>query len=111
MAKTITINGKKLKLAFSLGAAVNYETMTGQSALELSKFQDNQKLAPVAELGYCMLVASNPKEDVPEFQDFMASLNTIKKIEEFTKTFMDALAEFYRPDKSAKKTEDAAKNG
>ena len=111
MAKTITINGKKLKLAFSLGAAVNYETMTGQSALELQKFQDNQKMTPVAELGYCMLVASNPKEDVPEFQDFMASLDSVKKIEAFTKAFMEALAEFYKPDKSAKNTEDAAKNG
>lgn len=110
MAKTITINGKKLKLAFSMGAAVNYERLTGQSALDLAKFTDGKHIAPVAELGYCMLVASNKEGDVPEFKDFMASLDTLPKMQKFTETFSEALNEFFKEDKTAKNTEDAAKN-
>ena len=39
MAKTITICGKELTMAYTLHTAVSYEKMTGQSALDLAKFQ------------------------------------------------------------------------
>ena len=68
MARKITICGKVLTLAYSLYAAVSYEKMTGRNALNLAQFQpdkDNPNIlpiAPLAELGYCMLIGPNDLE-------------------------------------------------
>ena len=113
MAK-IKIGEKEYKLAFSMGAACNFETMTGMSALDLKKFLEDSdgSLKPLAQLGYCMLAASNKESDVPEFHDFVGSLDTIDKIAEFRTAFEQALAEFFGTDKSVdpSKQEDAGKN-
>lgn len=113
MAK-IKIGEKEYNLSFSMGAACNFETMTGKSALELQKFLDENEgqLLPIAQLGYCMLAASNKQEETPEYHDFVGELNTIEKIKAFREAFGQALVEFFGSDKSQdqKPTEDAAKN-
>lgn len=111
MAKKVLLCGKELNLACTMHAAVSYEKMTGKSALELTQFQDNQ-IAPLAELGFCMLLAQNPKEDVPALEDILNDLDTIEKMTAFLQAVSEELIAFFRPDKSPKeeKTEDAAKN-
>ena len=111
MAKKITICGKELTLAYSLYTAVSYEKMTGQSALELAKFQNNE-IAPIVELGYCMLLGANPKEDVPDLEAVMSDIDTIEKMTAFMQSVSEELIAFYTPTKADKpEAEDAAKNG
>lgn len=113
MAK-IKIGEKEYNLEFSMGAACNFETMTGKSSLDLQKFLEESEghIKPIAQLGYCMLEASNKEQDVPEYRDFVGSINTIDKITNFRKAFSQALIEFFGQDKSVDpdKQEDAAKN-
>ena len=113
MAK-IKIGEKEYNLAFSMGAACNFETMTGMSALDLKEFLDASEgsLKPTAQLGYCMLAASNKEADVPDYHDFVGSLDTLEKINAFNTAFTEALSEFFGSDKSSEKgkQEDASKN-
>ena len=111
MAKKITLCGKELTLAYSLHAAVSYEKMTGKSALDLAQFQNNQ-LSPVIELGYCMLLGCNKKDDVPELEELLRDIDTTEKMTEFVQAVSEELIAFYQPDKSAdqKPSEDASKN-
>lgn len=111
MARKITICGKELTMAYTMHAAVSYEHMTGQSALELAKFQNNS-IAPVVELGYCMLLGANQKEDVPEFEAMMADIDTGEKMTAFVQAVSEELIAFYTPTKDQKpEQEDASKNG
>ena len=100
MAKIINIGGKDLKIAYTLYAAVSYEKMTGTSALDLSKFQNNE-IAPVVELGYCMLLANNEEKDIPKLEDMLKSLDTADKMAAFVQAVSEELIAFYTPDKSA----------
>ena len=110
MAKQITICGKQLTLAYSMLAAVSFEKMTGKSALDLSQFQE-QSLAPIAELGYCMLVASNKEEDVPKRDEVLADLNTAEKLNDFVTAVSDVIVAFYTPSKADQpEQDDAPKN-
>lgn len=109
MAKTITVAGKDLKLAYTLLTAVSYEKMTGKSALELSQFQNNQ-IAPVVELGYCMLVSSNPEDSVPPFEKVLGEFNTARKMTAFLQSVSEELITFYRKDEGDA-TEDAEGSG
>lgn len=109
MAKTITVAGKDLKLAYTLLTAVSYEKMTGKSAFELSQFQNNQ-IAPVVELGYCMLVSSNPEGSVPPFETVLGEFNTARKMTAFLQSVSEELITFYRKDKGDA-TEDAEGSG
>ena len=112
MAKTITLCGKELKLAYSLHAAVSYEKMTGKSALDLSQFQDN-KLEPVVTLGFCMLQSSNDLKALGiDFDKYLEDMDTIEKMTALVQAISKELIEFYQPDKSQDqaKTEDAGKN-
>ena len=112
MAKKITLCGKELTLAYSLHAAVSYEKMTGKSALDLSQFQNNQ-LAPVVELGYCMLMAENDLDKLGiTLEGLLKDLDTVESMTAFVQAVSKELIAFYQPDKSADKkpSEDAAKN-
>lgn len=119
MAKQITLCGKELKLAYSLHTAVSYEKMTGKSALDLKQFQPTDKdnphsypVAPLVELGYCMLLSCNDEKDIPSFEDLQRSVSTIDEMTSFLNAVSAELIAFYQPDKSADqaKTEDAGKN-
>lgn len=100
MAKKVTICGKELQLKYSLHAATAFEKMTGKSALDLSQFQNNQ-LAPVVELGYCMLLSFNNEEDVPKYEDMLRDLDSIEKMTAFVQAVSEELIAFYRPEQSA----------
>ena len=91
--------------------AVSYEKMTGKSALDLSQFQNNE-IGPVAEIGYCMLLASNKEEDVPSLNDVLADLDTSEKFTGFVQAVSEVLIAFYTPNKADQndKQGDAAKN-
>ena len=112
MATTIKVAGKDLKLAYTLHTAVSYEKMTGKNALDLSQFQDGN-LAPVIDLGYCMVVSANPEPDVPKYEEFLKSIDTAEQMTALVQAVMAELTAFFKPtaaDKSEKQ-EDAEKNG
>lgn len=111
MAKKITICGKEFDLDYSMHAAVNYEKMTGKSALDLSQFQKNE-ISPIVELGYCMVLSSNTREDVPSLEEMLHDMDTYSKMTGFVKAVSDVLIDFYKSDKSEDQapSEDASKN-
>ena len=112
MATKINIAGKDLKLSYTLHTAVSYEKMTGKNALDLSKFQNNE-VAPIIDLGYCMLVSSNPADEVPSYEDLLREFDNFEKVTEFIKAVTTELAAFYKPteaDKADPQQEDAGKN-
>ena len=111
MAKIITLCGRDFMLAYTLHAAVSYEKMTGKSSLDLAQFQTGQ-IAPIVELGYCMLLGCNPEQDVPSLEDLLRDCDTAEKMTAFTKAVSDELIAFFAPDKAAAtdKQEDASKN-
>ena len=111
MAKTIKLCGKEYKLAYSMLAAVTYEKMTGKSALDLSQFQDG-KIAPLMEMGFSMLVASNPEHEIPNMEDALRDMDSSEKMTAFVQAVSLELMEYYATDKSSDQapSEDAAKN-
>lgn len=110
MANKIKVCGRELKLAYSMHAAVSYEKMTGKSALNLAEFQTNT-IAPIVELGYCMLLGCNPENEVPNFEEVLRDMDTMEKMTGFVQAVSEELIAFYQPDKSAQENaEDAAKN-
>ena len=111
MARKIKVCGKELYLTCSMHAFVSYETMTGESALALQKFQDNQ-VGPVAELGYCMLLGCNNEKDIPKLEELLRDMDSYDKMQTFMQAVSDELREFFPPIKSPKgeQTEDAEKN-
>ena len=112
MAKQITICGHELTLKYSMHAATAFEKMTGKNALDLSQFQTNQ-IAPLAELGYCMLLAANDLEKLGiDLEKVLADLDTYEKMMSFVQSITEELTAFFQPNKADKpeKQEDAAKN-
>ena len=119
MAKQIKICGHNLTLKYSMHAATAYETMTGKNALDLSQFQPDEKnpklvpIAPLANLGYCMLLGPNDLEKLGiNFEKMLNDLDTMEKMTDFVTAVSQELIEFYTPNKAdnSEKQEDAAKN-
>ena len=106
----ITIKGKKLQLAYNMLAGITYERTTGNNPFDFSKI-DITKLASIAELGYCMLLASNPEEDVPSMQDVFRSFDTVEKMTSFAQAVSTEIVAFFAPSKADQPNEeDASKN-
>lgn len=105
MAKKITVCGKELDLRYTMHAAVAFEKMTGESALDLGKFQNNE-IAPLVEMGYCMLVSSNP--EVPAYEEVLKDMDSIEKMTNYIKAVSDELISFYKPDKTSSQNDDPA---
>ena len=112
MATTIKVAGKDLKLAYTLHTAVSYEKMTGKNALDLKQFQKGN-LAPVIDIGYCMVVSANHEPDVPKYEDFLKSIDTAEQMTGLVQAIMAELTAFFKPTEAdkAENQEDAAKNG
>lgn len=100
MAKQIIVCGKQLNLAYTMHAAVSYEKMTGKSAFDLSQFQ-NGGISAVVELGYCMLLGSNPEAQVPGLEEMLRDMDTVEKMTDFVQAVTSELTAFYQPTKSA----------
>ena len=112
MATKINIAGKELTMSYTLHTAVSYEKMTGANALDLSKFQNNE-VSPIVDLGYCMLVSSNPADHVPDYEAFMKEFDNFEKVTELIKAVSAELAAFYKPtavDAADPNQQDASKN-
>ena len=108
----VLVCGHELTLKYSLYAATAYEKMTGKSAIDLSQFQNNQ-LAPVVELGYCMLMAENDLDKLGiDLEGLLKDLDTVDSMTAFVQAVGKELIAFYQPDKSQDqaKTEDTSKN-
>ena len=114
MATKINIAGKELNLAYTLHAAVSYEKMTGKNALDLSQFDFGETglIEPIIVIGYCMINASNPKSEVPEFEDYLNAINDFETTKELIAKVMPEIFAFFRPTAAdkAEKQEDAGKN-
>lgn len=111
MATKIKIAGKELNLAYTLHTAVSYEKMTGKNALDLEQFQHGS-IEPVITIGYCMINSANPQSEVPDFEDFLKSIDTAEKMTALVQAVMAELTAFFRPTAAdkAEKQEDAGKN-
>jgi len=111
MATIIKVYGKDLKFAYSLLTAISYEKMTGQNALDLKQFESG-KLEPVINLAYCMVCSANPEGEVPEYQTFLNSFETIEQMTSLVQAVMTEVAAFFKPTAADKadKQEDAGKN-
>ena len=66
----ITINGKSFKLEYNLATAINFQRLTGINAFEISKLEGDLQL--LSALGYGMLLANNPIEEVPTLDEMLA---------------------------------------
>ena len=114
----VLVCGHELTLKYSLYAATAYEKMTGKNALDLAQFQPDPKtgippLAPVVELGYCMLMGENDLEKLGiTYEGFLNDMDTVEKMTAVVQAVSKELMTFFQPDKSAdqKPSEDAAKN-
>ena len=114
----VLVCGHELTLKYSLYAATAYEKMTGKNALDLAQFQPDPKtgippLAPVVELGYCMLMADNDLDKLGiTIEGLLKDLDTVESMTAFVQAVSAELIAFYQPDKSAEpaKQEDAGKN-
>ena len=68
----ITINGKSFKLEYNLATAINFQRLTGINAFEISKLEGDLQL--LSALGYGMLLANNPIEEVPTLDEVLACI-------------------------------------
>ena len=119
MARIIKICGQDLTLKYSMHAATAYEKMTGRNALDLAQFQPDEEnpniipVAPLSELGYCMLLGANDLQKLGiDLETMLNDLDTKEKMFNFLHEVSQELLAFYQPDKTAdpEKQEDAAKN-
>ena len=115
MATTIKVNGKDLKLAFTLHTAISYEKMTGKNSLDLKQFEFEKSgsIEPVITLGYCMIASANDEKDIPGFEEYLKAFSSMDQMADLIKKVMEELATFFKPTAAdkAEKQEDAAKNG
>ena len=107
----ITINGKSFKLEYNLATAINFQRLTGINAFEVSKIEGDLQL--ISALGYGMLLANNPIEEVPTLDEMLAALNNVNLVAEFFSTISKEMLAFYQQQKGDTKqedTEDDSKN-
>ena len=107
----ITINGNSFKLEYNLATAINFQRFTGINAFEVSKLEGDLQL--ISALGYGMLLANNPIEEVPTLDELLADLNNVKLVEEFFNAISKEMLAFYKQQKGDPKqedTEDESKN-
>ena len=90
----ITINGKSFKLEYNLATAINFQRLTGINAFEISKLEGDLQL--LSALGYGMLLANNPIEEVPTLDEMLASLNNVNLVTEFFNAISKEMLAFYK---------------
>ena len=100
----ITINGKSFKLEYNLATAINFQRLTGINAFEVSKLEGDLQL--ISALGYGMLLANNPIEEVPTLDELLAALNSVNLVTEFFNAISKEMLEFYKQQKGDQKQEE-----
>ena len=96
--RTITLNGKELKLAMNMATAVTYQRMTGLDAFQIMQnFHEGSRtiLDATVNIGYSMLLANNDAIDVPDF-DVFTKIDDVEFTSKFIKAAIDELMEYFK---------------
>lgn len=120
--RTITLNGKELKLAMNMATAVTYQRMTGLDAFQIMQnFHEGSRtiLDSTVNIGYSMLLANNDVIDVPDF-DVFTKIDDVEFTSKFIKAVIDELMDYFKltpheqeaskASKQEEKEEEAQKN-
>jgi len=94
--RQITINGKKLNAEFNFMAMSAYERITEGNAFDLEYVRTNQLTATVT-MAYCMLLASNPIDEVGDLDEFMRSLKHMSEVTELIKVVNEEATAYFKP--------------
>ena len=96
--RTITLNGKELKLAMNMATAVTYQRMTGLDAFQIMQnFHEGSRtiLDSTVNIGYSMLLANNDAIDVPDF-DVFTKIDDVEFTSKFIKAAIDELMDYFK---------------
>ena len=96
--RTITLNGKELKLAMNMATAVTYQRMTGLDAFQIMQnFHEGSRtiLDATVNIGYSMLLANNDAIDVPDF-DVFTKIDDVEFTSKFIKAAIDELMDYFK---------------
>lgn len=96
--RTITLNGKELKLAMNMATAVTYQRMTGLDAFQIMQnFHEGSRtiLDSTVNIGYSMLLANNDAHDVPDF-DVFTKIDDVEFTSKFIKAVIDELMDYFK---------------
>ena len=96
--RTITLNGKELKLATNMATAVTYQRMTGFDAFQIMQnFHEGSRtiLDSTVNIGYSMLLANNDAIDVPDF-DVFTKIDDVEFTSKFIKAAIDELMDYFK---------------
>ena len=96
--RTITLNGKELKLAMNMATAVTYQRMTGLDAFQIMQnFHEGSRtiLDSTVNIGYSMLLANNDAIDVPDF-DVFTKIDDVEFTSKFIKAVIDELMDYFK---------------
>lgn len=96
--RTITLNGKELKLAMNMATAITYQRMTGLDAFQIMQnFHEGSRtiLDSTVSIGYSMLLANNDANDVPDF-DVFTKIDDVEFTSKFIKAVIDELMDYFK---------------
>ena len=111
--RTITLNGKELKLAMNMATAVTYQRMTGLDAFQIMQnFHEGSRtiLDATVNIGYSMLLANNDAIDVPDF-DVFTKIDDVEFTSKFIKAAIDELMEYFKLTPHEQETSKASQQG
>ena len=111
--RTITLNGKELKLAMNMATAITYQRMTGLDAFQIMQnFHEGSHtiLDSTVSIGYSMLLANNDPIDVPDFNVF-TQIDDVEFTSKFIKAVIDELMDYFKLTPHEQEASKAAKQG
>ena len=111
--RTITLNGKELKLAMNMATAVTYQRMTGLDAFQIMQnFHEGSRtiLDSTVNIGYSMLLANNDAIDVPDF-DVFTKIDDVEFTSKFIKAAIDELMDYFKLTPHEQEASKAAQQG
>ena len=111
--RTITLNGKELKLAMNMATAITYQRMTGLDAFQIMQnFHEGSRtiLDSTVSIGYSMLLANNDPIDVPDFNVF-TQIDDVEFTSKFIKAVIDELMDYFKLTPHEQEASKAAKQG
>ena len=111
--RTITLNGKELKLAMNMATAVTYQRMTGLDAFQIMQnFHEGSRtiLDSTVNIGYSMLLANNDAIDVPDF-DVFTKIDDVEFTSKFIKAAIDELIDYFKLTPHEQEASKAAQQG
>lgn len=94
----ITLKGHEYKMAYNMRTAIAFERMTGTNPLQLANFAGGEVEA-IISVAYCMLLSNNDPINVPEFEDFLASIDDVKTMTEIVTATSTEMQAFFQPKK------------